>query len=111
VDAGSVALATLPPEKAGEIVWDGVRFSTAYFDRRAAHSAGRWSDWVFPPDSFGDDCGLLDRIPVPAMSVAGMLAMKEHLPTVRNGAPWRDKDIGDIGYSGARSRTREQYHS
>lgn len=30
------------------------------------------------------------------MSVAGMLAMKEQYPTLRNGGPWRDKDIGDI---------------
>ena len=34
VDAGSVALATQPPEEACEFVWDGVAFSTAYFDRR-----------------------------------------------------------------------------
>ena len=57
---------------------------------------GRWSDWVFPPDSFGEAPGLLDGMPVPAMSVAGMAAMKEQFPTLRNGRPWRDKDIGDI---------------
>ena len=34
MDAGSVALATQPPEEACEFVWDGVAFSTAYFDRR-----------------------------------------------------------------------------
>jgi lincosamide nucleotidyltransferase A/C/D/E len=32
---------------------------------------------VFPSDSFGEEPGLLDGIPVPVMSVAGMLAMKE----------------------------------
>jgi lincosamide nucleotidyltransferase A/C/D/E len=25
-----------------------------------------------------------------------MLAMKEQFPTLRNGGPWRDKDISDI---------------
>jgi lincosamide nucleotidyltransferase A/C/D/E len=35
-------------------------------------------------------------MPVPAMNVAGMLAMKEQYPTLRNGRPWRDKEIGDI---------------
>ena len=30
------------------------------------------------------------------MSVAGMLAMKEQFPTLRNGRPWREKDIEDI---------------
>ena len=99
VDAGSTVLATQPPEEASEFSWDGVSFSTAYFDRRADGRfavQGRWSDWVFPPDSFGEAPGLLDGMPVPAMSVAGMLAMKEQFPTLRNGRPWRDKDIGDI---------------
>lgn len=100
VDAGSTALSTQPPEEACEFIWDGVSFSTAYFDLRAdgtfAQLQGRWSDWVFPPDSFRDVPGLLDGIPVPAMSLAGMLAMKEQYPTLRNGRPWRDKDIGDI---------------
>ena len=100
LDAGSVALTTQPPEEACEFIWDGVSFSTAYFDCRAdgtfTQLQGRWSDWVFPADSFGDEPGLLDGIPVPAMSVAGMLAMKEQFPTLRNGRPWRDKDIGDI---------------
>jgi hypothetical protein len=31
-----------------------------------------------------------------AMSVAGMLAMKEQYPRLRNGRPWRQKDIDDI---------------
>jgi hypothetical protein len=38
----------------------------------------------------------LDGTPVPAMSVSGMLAMKEQYPHLRNGGPWRQKDIGDI---------------
>ena len=53
VDAGSTALSTQPPEEACEFIWDGVSFSTAYFDLRAdgrfAQLQGRWSDWVFPP--------------------------------------------------------------
>jgi lincosamide nucleotidyltransferase A/C/D/E len=99
VNAGSEALATQPPEEACEFVWDGVNFSTAYFNRRANGTfspKGRWSDWVFPSGSFDEKPGSLDGAPVPAMSVAGMLAMKEQYPTLRNGRPWRDKDIGDI---------------
>jgi lincosamide nucleotidyltransferase A/C/D/E len=114
VDAGSTVLAKQPPEEASEFIWDGVSFSTAYFDLRADGTfalQGRWSDWVFPADSFGEEPGLLDGIPVPAMSVAGMLAMKEQFPTLRNGRPWRDKDIGDIAVlrglrSGPRSAAR-----
>jgi hypothetical protein len=30
------------------------------------------------------------------MSVDGMLAMKEQFPHLRNGGPWRAKDIEDI---------------
>jgi hypothetical protein len=30
------------------------------------------------------------------MSTAGMLAMKEQYPQLRNGGPWRSKDIQDI---------------
>lgn len=100
VDAGSMALSTQPPEEACEFIWDDVAFSTAYFERRAdgvsAQPDGRWSDWVFPADSFGTVPGLLDGAAVPAMSVAGMLAMKEQYPTLRNGRPWREKDVGDI---------------
>ncbi len=72
----------------------------AYFNRRPDgllfQPAGRWSDWVFPYDSFGDTPGQLDGVPVPTMSVAGMLAMKEQYPSLRKGGPWRDKDIDDI---------------
>jgi LPS sulfotransferase NodH len=98
--AGATALATQPPAEACEFTWDGVDFSTAYFDRQPDGSfsqpQGRWSDWLFPPGSFGDEPGTLDGAPVLAMSVAGMLAMKEQFPRLRNGRPWRQKDIDDI---------------
>ena len=97
---GSRIVPTQPPEESCEFVLDDVSFSTAYFDRRDdgtfSQPRGRWSDWLFPADSFGDLPGTLDGVPVPAMSVAGMLAMKEQYPTLRNGGPWRDKDIADI---------------
>jgi Aminoglycoside-2''-adenylyltransferase len=100
VGAGATALATQPPEEACEFTWDGVPFSTAYFDRRPDGSLdqpqGRFSDWLFPPGSFGDEPVLLDGLPVLAMSAAGMLAMKEQFPRLRNGRPWREKDITDI---------------
>jgi hypothetical protein len=91
---------TQPPAEACEFTWDGVDFSTAYFDRQPDGSFsqphGRWSDWLFPPGSFGDEPGTLEGTPVPAMSVAGMLAMKEQFPHLRNGGPWRQKDIDDL---------------
>jgi hypothetical protein len=98
--AGAAALATQPPAEACEFTWDGVDFSTAYFDRQPdgafSQPRGRWSDWLFPPGSFGDEPVTLDGTPVLAMSAAGMLAMKEQFPRLRNGRPWRPKDIGDI---------------
>jgi hypothetical protein len=98
--AGATALATQPPGEACEFTWDGTDFSTAYFDRQPDGSftqpEGRWSDWLFPPGSFGNEPGTLDGMPVLAMSVAGMLAMKEQYPRLRNGGPWRQKDIDDI---------------
>jgi Aminoglycoside-2''-adenylyltransferase len=98
--AGATALATQPPEEACEFTWDGVDFSTAYFDRQPdgafSQPQGRWSDWLFPPGSFGDEPGMLDGTPVLAMSVAGLLAMKEQYPRLRNGRPWRQKDIDDV---------------
>jgi hypothetical protein len=98
--AGAMALATQPPVESCEFTWDGVDFSTTYFDRWPGDSfsqpRGRWPDWVFPPDSFGDEPGALDGTPVLAMSVAGMLAMKEQYPRLRNGGPWRQKDISDM---------------
>jgi hypothetical protein len=100
VAAGATALATQPPEESCEFTWDAIDFSTAYFDRRPDGSfsqpAGRFSDWLFPPGSFGDEPGMLDGVPVLAMSVVGMLAMKEQYPRLRNGGPWRPKDIGDM---------------
>jgi hypothetical protein len=98
--AGATALTTQPPEEACEFTWDGVDFSTAYFDRQPDGSfsqpQGRWSDWLFPPGSFGDEPGTLDGTPVQAMSIAGMLAMKEQFPRLRYGRPWRQKDIDDL---------------
>jgi hypothetical protein len=98
--AGATALATQPPEESCEFTWHGADFSTAYFDRQPDGSSiqllGRWSDWLFPPGSFGDEPGTLDGMPVLAMSVAGMLAMKEQYPHLRNGRPWRQKDIDDM---------------
>src|SRR5581483_830351 len=48
VAAGATALMTQPPEEASEFTWDGVHFSTAYFDRQPDGSfsqpEGRWSD-------------------------------------------------------------------
>jgi len=100
VGAGATALTTQPPEEACEFIWDGVDLSTAYFDRQPDGSSvqllGRWSDWLFPPGSFSDELGTLDGTPVLAMSVSGMLAMKEQFPDLRNGRPWRQKDINDI---------------
>jgi Aminoglycoside-2''-adenylyltransferase len=100
VRAGARALATQPPDEACEFTWDDALFSTAYFDRQADGSfiqlLGRWSDWRFPPGSFGDEPGVLDGMPVLAMSVCGMLAMKEQYPHLRNGGPWRQKDVADI---------------
>jgi Aminoglycoside-2''-adenylyltransferase len=100
VGAGATALTTQPPEEACEFSWDGVDLSTAYFDRRPDGSfsqpEGRWSDWQFPAGSFGTELGMLDGTPVLAMSVYGMLAMKEQYPRLRNGRPWRQKDIDDL---------------
>ena len=98
--AGATALATQPPEEACEFTWDGAEFSTAYFDRQADGSfsqpAGRFADWLFPPGSFPGEPVTLAGMPVLAMSAAGMLAMKEQYPCLRNGGPWRQKDINDI---------------
>lgn len=100
VDAGARALATQPPEEACEFTWDGVAFSTAYFDRQPDGSfsqpSGRWSDWLFPPESFAEEPVTFEGTSVLVMSVSGMLAMKEQYPKLRNGSPWREKDIADI---------------
>jgi hypothetical protein len=100
VGAGATALTTQPPEESCEFTLDGVSFSTAYFDRwpdgSFSQPLGRFSDWLFPPGSFGDEPVPLDGTPVLAMSVSGMLAMKEQYPQLRNGRPWRQKDISDM---------------
>lgn len=95
VNAGATVLDTQPPEESTEYDWDGTRFSTAYFDTRpdgTSTTRGRWDDWVFPPDSFPDEPVELEGMSLRAMSVAGMLAMREQYPHLRNGRPWRDKD-------------------
>jgi len=100
VRAGATALSTQPPEESCEFTWDDISFSTAYLDRRPDGSfdqpRGGFADWLFPPGSFGDEPVLLDGTPVLAMSLAGMLAMKEQFPHLRNGRPWRPKDITDM---------------
>ena len=40
------------------------------------------------PYRSGDDAGTLDGAPVPTMSLAGMLAMKEQYPRLGNRRPW-----------------------
>ena len=100
VGAGATVLPTQPPEEACEYEWDDVSFSTAYFDRQPDGSfsqpLGRFSDWLFPPGSFGEELVTLDGTPVLAMSASGMLAMKEQFPGLRHGRPWRPKDITDM---------------
>lgn len=56
----------------------------------------RFDDWLFPEGSFPADQVELAGQPVLAMSLAGMLAMKEQYPYLRNGRPWRAKDVSDI---------------
>lgn len=100
VDAGATLLDTQPPEESAEYDWDGIWFSTAYFDAQSDGTFttdGRWDDWVFPVGSFPDEPVELEGLPLLAMSVAGMLAMKEQYPHLRNGRPWRDKDIPAVG--------------
>ena len=100
VTAGANALETQPPTESCEFTWRGTAFSTAYFDRQPDGAFnqpdGRWSDWLFPPDSFTDEPVMLEGCPVLTMSSAGMLAMKEQYPRLRHGGPWRPKDVTDI---------------
>ncbi|TDC10786.1 hypothetical protein E1267_03380 [Nonomuraea longispora] len=49
--------------------------------------------WRFPPGSFDDEPVTLDGTPVLAMSVAGMLVMKERFPRLGHGRARRQKDI------------------
>lgn len=90
---------TQPIEESRAFVRDGVSFSSAFFDRNDDGTfgvQGRWSDWIFPPGSFGESMGELDGLAVPTMSVEGMLAMKEQYASLRNGGPLREKDVRDI---------------
>jgi hypothetical protein len=99
VAAGATLLDTQPPEESAEYTWDGVWFSTAYFDARSDRTfttAGRYDDWVFPVGSFPGEPVGLEGLSVLAMSLTGMQAMKEQYPHLRNGRPWRDKDVQDI---------------
>jgi hypothetical protein len=65
---GARALTTQPPEESCEFTWDDVPFSTAYFDRQ-------------PDGSFSQPLGRFsDWL----------------FPRLRNGRPWRQKDIDDI---------------
>ena len=96
---GAHVVDTEPIEESRCFERGGVIFSSAFFDRNDDGSfgvQGRWSDWVFPPGSFGESVGQLEGVVVPTMSVEGMLAMKEQYASLRNGAPLRDKDIHDI---------------
>ena len=43
VGAGATVLPTQPPEEACEFTWDGIDFSTAYFDRQPDGTLRRWS--------------------------------------------------------------------
>jgi hypothetical protein len=99
VAVGATVLDTQPAEESYEFVKDGVMFSIAFFDRQPDGTCtpqGRWSDWIFPADTFDAPPGHLDGLPVPTMSVEGMIAMKEQFATLRNGRPLRDKDMRDL---------------
>ncbi|MEQ7010935.1 hypothetical protein ABN028_32605 [Actinopolymorpha sp. B17G11] len=66
VEEGAVLLETQPPEESREFTWNGVAFSTAYFDAHpdgTFRTQGRWSDWVFPADSFSDFPAFLAAMP------------------------------------------------
>ena len=96
---GAVPMDTQPIEESREFSRDGVIVSSAFFDRNADGTfgvLGRWSDWVFPRNSFGESRGVLGELEVPTMSVEGMLAMKQQYPALQNGAPLRAKDVRDI---------------
>jgi hypothetical protein len=100
VDAGATALTTQPPTEACEFTWGDADFSTAYVDRQSdgafSQLDGRWSDWLFPPNSFEDEMVPFAGFEVLTMSTAGMLAMKKQYLHLRNGGPWRPKGIADI---------------
>jgi hypothetical protein len=99
VAVGATPTETQPIEESREYTIGDVLFSSAYFDRRSDGTyglEGRWTDWNFPVESFGEDIGRLSDMTVPVMSAAGMLAMKQQYPKLRNGKPLRKKDMRDI---------------
>ena len=80
--------------------------------RSFLQTQGRFDDWVFPADSFPDEpVELVKGLPVLAMSLTGMLAMKEQYPHLRNGRPWRDKDVTDIKLLRSMLEDREPGHA
>ncbi|WP_152361161.1 nucleotidyltransferase domain-containing protein [Microlunatus speluncae] len=96
---GAARQDTQPPAESTEFSWGDTWFSTAYFDARPDGTAtpeGRWSDWVFPAGSFPEEPVEFAGLAARAMSVAGMVAMKEQYPGLRNGSPLRDKDLRDL---------------
>lgn len=100
VAAGFEVLDTQPVEESREYVFRGTQCSTAFFtaspDGTLWQPEGRWSDWRLPKGSFGADRCELEGLRVPVMSAAGMLAMKDQYPSLRNGRPLRPKDERDI---------------
>jgi len=99
IAVGAAVLDTQPIEESREYLIGDVRFSSAYFDRATDGTyrlEGRWADWSFPIESFGDNTGHLTDMTIPVMSAAGMLAMKQRYPTLRNGGPLRYQDVRDI---------------
>jgi hypothetical protein len=110
VHAGAPLLDTQPPEEPAEYNWDGTWFSTAYFDAQSDGTFttnGRWDDWVFPVGSFPDEPVELEGLPLLAMSVAGMLAMKEQYPRRPGGS--RTCSTGSTsGTSGTAGRSRRR---
>ena len=71
VTAGANALATQPPTEPCEFNWRGIDFSTAYFDRLSngafSQPDGRWSDWLFPPNSIEEEPVTLEGFRSPAI--------------------------------------------
>jgi len=96
---GFELLPTQPPDESFEFERNALRFSTAFFDRTHdgfSKPSGRWSDWRFPRGAFADAWGKVGQAPVRVMSLEGLLAMKTQYPTLRNGKPWRPKDVSDM---------------
>ena len=99
VKRGYRPLDTQPPEESQEFMKDDVKSSSAYLYGQRDGSfrvKGPQSDWRFAPNSFTEPPGRIDDLILPAMSVEGMLSMKEQFATLRNGRPLRDKDVADM---------------